>query len=177
MAKLTFADIVEENFDEIQKNFRAGLKNKGYPYIEDLMHDAFINCNSALQGKEMSKKDAIKYFWTAYINKYKTYLTQNKYECFEDMIEFDQIDDEYNNSTDEIYNIIMKAVQDKFGVKMAYVWELYACHGKSAKEIRNMGFEVDNFVYLNRQVKRYIYNHVIPENNRLRELIRYRNSI
>jgi hypothetical protein len=174
MANQTFSQIVEENFDEIHKNFRIGLKNKGYSYIEDLMNDAFINCNLALHGKKLSKKEAIKYYWAAYINKYKTFISKDRYTFFEDMSDFDHEDDEYNDSIDEIYNIIIDGIRDKYGVKKAYIWEMYVCYGKSSKELRKMGFNVDNFVYFNKQVKRYIRNHIIPNNKRLQELIKYR---
>ena len=57
-------------------------------------------------------------------------------------------------------------------VNKAYIWDLYVCRGKSAKEIRNMGImDVDNFVYFTRSIKRYIQNHVIPKNKKLQELI------
>lgn len=171
-----FEDIVIENFVEIQRNFKSGLINKGYSYDEDLFNDAFISCRNALSDKELTKKEVIKYFWTAYVNKYKTKMSKNKnHLSFEDMIdEIDDINEEYNDVPDKIYDIIIKAIQDKFGLKKAFIWELYVCRGKSAKEIRNMGFDVDNFVYLTRQIKRYIHNHLIPNNKELQELIKNR---
>ena len=103
-------------------------------------------------------------------------MSKNKnHLSFEDMIdEIDDINEEYNDIPDKIYDIIIKAIQDKFGLKKAFIWELYVCQGKSAKEIRNMGFNVENFVYLTRQIKRYISNHLIPNNKELQELIKNR---
>ena len=73
---------------------------------------------------------------------------------------------------DEIYRIIIDGLIDKFGIRKTYIWELYACQGKSAKEIMNMGFkDIENFVYFNRQIKRYIHRHIIPDNKKLQELI------
>ena len=173
-----FEDIIIENFAEIQRNFKSGLLNKGYLYDEDLMNDAFISCNNALNKKDLSKKEAIKYFWTAYINKYKTKMSKTPHHLsIEDVVEdFDNIDEEYNDVPDKIYDIIIQAIRDKFGLKKAFIWEMYVCQGKSAKEIRNMGFTVDNFVYLTRQVKRYINNQLIPNNQELCELIQCRKN-
>lgn len=175
----SFEDIVIENFDEIQRNFKSGLINKGYSYNEDLFNDAFISCRNALSDKELTKKEVIKYFWTAYVNKYKTKMSKNKnHLSFEDVIEEINIqDDIYDDTSDKIYDIILNEIRDKFGLKKAFIWEMYVCQGKSAKEIRHMGFDVDNFVYLTRQIKRYLFNHVIPNHKELQELIKNRKEL
>ena len=42
-----FADIIASNYEEIKRNFKSGLRDRGYDWDEDLMNDAFISCNSA----------------------------------------------------------------------------------------------------------------------------------
>lgn len=171
MTKGNFNDIISRNFNEIQRNFKAGLQNKGYPYDEDILNDAFVSCSKSLKEKELSKTEAIKYYWVAYINKLKTKLLSKKYNISLDD-DIDYLDEEYDDTADSIYDIIIEEIRNKFGVRDAHVWELYICKGKSAKEIRNMGFDyIDNFVYFNRKIKRYILNHVIPNNQKLKELI------
>ena len=170
MNKYTFAEIVADNFSEILKNFKSGLKSKGYEFIEDLMNDAFISCNSALKDKKMTKQEAVKYYWTSYINKYKTYITKNRYVSLDE--NYEEIDEPYNSGVDEIYDTIINELRNKFGVRKTFIWEMYACRGMSAKEIRAMGFnEIENFVYFNRKITRYIHNHIIKDNVKLRELI------
>lgn len=171
MINQNFNEIISSNFDEIVRNFKTGLRNKGYNYYEDLMNDAFISCSNALKNKQLTKKEAIKYYWTSYINKYKTYHSKIV-NCIPIDEEIDDIESiEYDDTADQIYNIILSAIQDKFGVRKAYIWDLYVCQDKSSKEIRNMGFEVDNFIYFTRKIKRYIMNHVIPADKKLQELI------
>lgn len=174
MDKYTFSEIVSENFIEIQRNFQSGLKVKGYEYNEDLMNDAFISCYSALADKKMTKQEAIKYYWTSYINKYKTWSSKKKYTSLPD--DYEECDEEpYSTTTDEIYRIIIDGLIDKFGILKTYLWELHTCQGKSAKEIEQMGFDkIENFVYFNRQIKRYINKHIIPNNKKLQELIECR---
>ena len=170
----TFADIVAVNYDEIRRNFKAGLKERGYDWDEDLLNDAFISCNSALKNKDISKTEAIKYFWTSYINKFKTKQSKKKPEESIEDHDVDLICPVYNDSIDKIYNIFLEAVQDEYGLRKAYIWELYVCEGKSAKEIREMGFDdVDNFAYFTRKVKRFL-KRFISENPDLKELVKNR---
>lgn len=175
MNKQTFSNIVAENYTEICRNFRAGLKAKGYPFDEDIMNDAFVSCCNTLKNKEITKTEALKYYWVAYINKYKTSLNRASiFEYHDDMEEsFDDVEvEKYNSTTDRIYDIIITGLQDHYGVRKATIWEMYACQGKSSKEIRAMGFnDIDNYAYFTKQVKRYIKNHIIPENRELQELI------
>lgn len=175
MNKTTFSNIVAENYDEICRNFRAGLKAKGYPWDEDIMNDAFISCCNSLKNKEITKQEAIKYYWVAYVNKYKTMINKSGlFEYHDDMEEvFEDLETEkYNSTTDKIYDIIITGLQDHYGVRKAAIWEMYACQGKSSKEIRAMGFDdIPNYAYFMKQVKRYIKNHIIAENRELQELI------
>jgi hypothetical protein len=178
MNKQKFSDIVAENYNEICRNFRVGLKAKGYSFDEDIMNDAFISCSNNLKDKYITKQEALKYYWVAYINKYKNKSNKAcRVDCVEDMDEkFEYIENKkYDNTIDKIYNIIIGELQDHFGIRKASIWEMYACQGISAKEIRAMGLnDVTNFAYFTKQVKRYIKNHIIAENKELQELINIR---
>ena len=62
-------------------------------------------------------------------------------------------------------------LQDKYGVRKALVWEMYTCKGMTSKQIKEMGInDVSNYAYFTKQVKRYIKNHIIPEDKELKEL-------
>lgn len=177
MIKQNFSNIIAENFQEICCNFKIGLKKKGYIYVEDLMNDAFISCCKALQDKEITKQEALRYYWTAYINKLKTHMI--KYDLFDLCDEMEKYEDieveKYNDIPDQIYNIIITELQDNYGLKKAFIWEQYTCSGKTTKEIVGMGItNVPNMMYFSKQVKRYIKNHIIPNNKVLQELIKYR---
>lgn len=175
MDKQTFSAIVAENYNEIVRNFKSGLKTKGYKFDEDIMNDAFLSCYNTLKDKEITKQEALKYYWVAYINKYKTKVNKvNIIDYHEDMEEdFDDIESKcYNPIKDKIYNIIINELSDKFGVRKAIIWELYTCEGMSPQEIKKMGLDViSNFVCFSKQMKRYIKNHIIPTNRELKELL------
>ena len=118
----TFAEVVAHNYDEIKRNFKAGLKDKGYPWDEDIMNDAFISCNSALKDKPITKSDAIKYYWTAYINKFKSQKLKEEDIASLDDIDYDCIDEPYINDIDKIYDIVIAELQDEFGIRETYIW-------------------------------------------------------
>lgn len=177
MINKCFSDIVAENFDEIYKNFRAGLKSKGYTFSEDIMNDAFISCVTTLKDKQMSKQEALKYYWTAYINRFKTLTNrEHRIEYVEDITEYEDIPSQvYNDAPDKIYDIVIKELQDHYGIKKVYLWELYALRGKTTNEIKSMGFkDINNYACFTKQVKRYIKNHIIKNNQLLQELIKNR---
>ena len=85
----TFSDLVRMNYDSIVQNFKSGLKRQGYVYDEDIMNDAFISCVNALKDKLMTQDEAIKYYWTSYINKLKT---KSKHKYYEEV--WDEEDEE-----------------------------------------------------------------------------------
>ena len=58
--------------------------------------DTYIKCDNVLEDKIMDKKEALKYFWTAYINKLKNHY-KSKYSIREFIQDdYDKIDEEYN---------------------------------------------------------------------------------
>jgi hypothetical protein len=175
MNKQKFSTIVAENYNEIVRNFKSGLKSKGYRFDEDMMNDAFLSCYNTLKDKEVTKQEALKYYWVAYINKYKN--KTNKLcllDYREDMsVDFEDIESKkYDNTIDRIYDIIIGELQDQFGVRKGYIWELYTCKGVSSKDIKSSKVNcVDNYAYFTKQMKRYIKKHIIPKNKELKELL------
>lgn len=170
--KSYFADIVADNFYEIRDNFKKGLKGKGYKYDEDVLSDAFISCNTALKDKYLTKEEAVKYYWTAYINKLKSksaknsnivYISDISYndDIFEQYKDIDVIDEQYNEDVDILYNYIMSKVEEKYGEYETRIFDLHICQGVHTKELIKMGYTDVNFEYLTKKIKRYIKNHII----------------
>lgn len=170
-------DVVAEKFEDIKKNFKAGAKKKGYEWDEDLLSDAILSCYNSLKDKKLSVEEILKYLWVSYINKYK-----NKYRRDQRLKYVDEWNDdewgimdesEYQGDVDEIYNSINSGLEDKYGVRSAFIWNEHVCQGKTQNEIKKMGMKgVDNYMYFTRKIKRYINNHIIKEDRRLKELIR-----
>ena len=108
-----------------------------------------------------------------------TVTTQRQYKNVEDMDENEDVpdvpDSQYDETIDNIYKLITFDLQDKYGVRDACIWELHSLHGMTSKSIRDMGYiKETNLAYLSKKMKRYIKNHIIKENPKLKELIKNR---
>lgn len=180
--KSHFADIVADNFYEIRNNFKRGLKGKGYEYDEDVLSDAFISCNTALKDKYLTKEEAVKYYWTAYINNLKSksaknsntiYISDISYNdnIFEQYKDIDIMDEQYNEDVDILYNYIMSKVEEKYGEYETRIFELHICQGVHTKELIEMGYTDVNFEYLTKKIKRYIKTHIIKNDSKVQELL------
>ena len=181
-----FADIVADNFYEIQRNFKRNLKGKGYEYNEDILSDTFISCNNTLKNKMLTKEEGIKYFWTAYVNKLNTaasqknntvyiaelsYHDEDSWGPYNEYEDIDTIDEQYNSDIDKLYDYIMEAIKDKYGEIEANIFELHICKGIHTKELKELGYGDINIEYLVKKIKRYINTHIVKNNKIIDELI------
>ena len=164
-----FSNIVATNFMEIKKNFKTGLKNSGYKWDEDIFMDAYVKCDSVLKDKLMDKKEALKYYWTAYINKMKNKY-KSKYAVMDEIPEdYDKIDEEYNEDKDLLCEIMYNAVVKKFGKPIANAWVDHRCFGKKSEQImKEYKFDQD-FHYILKRIKKYI-NEDLMEDHYVREI-------
>ena len=72
----------------------------------------------------------------------------------------------------KIYDIVIAELQDEFGIRETYIWELYELKGVSSKKLKAMGVDIDNFIYFNKKIKRYIKKRIIPNNPMLKDLVK-----
>ena len=169
MCYSTFSDVVANNFQEIKKNFKSGLKSSGYDWDEDIFMDAYIKCDSVLKDKKMDKKEALKYYWAAYINKLKN-KHKSKHIITEEIPEdYDKIDEVYNEDKDVLCSEIYKKVSNKFGEREAKAWvEHISFHKTTDKIMEEYKFDHD-FHYTLKRIKKYISEELI-EDKYLQEL-------
>lgn len=165
----TFSNIVATNFVEIKKNFKTGLKNTGYKWDEDIFMDAYVKCDSVLKDKLMDKKEALKYYWTAYINKMKNKY-KSRYSIMDEIPEdYDKIDEEYNEDKDLLCEIMYNAVVKKFGKPVANAWVDHRCFGKKSEQImKEYKFDQD-FHYILKRIKKYL-NEDLMNNKYVQEI-------
>lgn len=163
MCKDNFSNIIANNFQEIKRTFKSGLKNSGYIWNEDIFMDAYIKCDSVLGDKIIDKKEALKYFWTAYINKLKNHY-KSRYSIIEVIPDnYDNIDEGYNIDKDILCGEICKMVKQEFGDEIANAWVDYRAYRKSINEINEKyGFR-RNFHYTLRKIKKYINKTVMND--------------
>ena len=144
MCKDKFCSIIANNFQEIKRTFKSGLRNSGYIWDEDIFMDTYIKCDNVLGDRIMDKTEALKYFWAAYINKLKNYY-KSKYSIKEVIRDdYDMIDEEYNTFKDILCYEIYKRVEKEFGEEIANAWVDHKAYRKSVNEImKKYGFKQD----------------------------------
>lgn len=164
-----FSTIVANNFVEIKKNFKTGLKNSGYKWDEDIFMDAYVKCDNVLKDRLMDKKEALRYYWTAYINKMKNKY-KSRYSIIDEIPEdYDKIDEEYNEDKDLLCDELYKIIKDKFGEMIANAWIDHRCFGKKYEDImKEYKFEQD-FHYILKRIKKYI-SEELDRNSYIKEL-------
>lgn len=172
ISRRTFNDIVASNLDEIKKNFTIGLKKNGYLFDEDMFVDVGIRCATTLKGREMSKDECIKYFWTAYNNARK-----NQYRLPIHVSSDDEDDHEitirdnsqsYDKNIDIVCNIICNAVKEKFSDVEYSVWMDKIYEGKTYKELKEKYGNI-NVLGIFRKIKKYILQKLPKTNKEYRE--------
>lgn len=168
-----FSTIISENFIEIRNNFIIGLKNHGYEYNEDILADTFIKCNTTLRDKKLTKKDSIKYFWTAYLNRLRNEYkkTHNKRESLDESVPV--MDYQYDDTMDELYDYILNIITEKFGKNIAKAWEEYMCYGKTYKYVVEKYNLSKNFQYYIKKINKLLKTDLIKNDTYYNDLLYY----
>lgn len=156
----SFDFIISESFYEIYENFKIGLKRRGLKFDDDIFSDSYLKCVETLKNKELTKKEAIKYLWVAYINRLKM-PDKIKFESF-DSIKHNIEDEEYDNDIDEIYNILFIYLRKNFSEKLIEAWRLHFEKGLTYKELKDMGYDY-NFNPEFKKIIRYIRNKLLKD--------------
>lgn len=171
----SFITIVSENFNEIRRNFERGLCKIGYEWDEDLFIDVFLKCVEILKNRKLTKSGAIKYYWVSYLNTLRKYKVKSK-----QLINTDDLPEDialytptYNKDVDIIFDIIMLAIREKFGDRIANAWKSHICQGKTYKELANEGFNDMKFNYEFKRIMKYIRKDLSKKDKTFAELWNY----
>lgn len=170
-----FANIIANNFEEIQKNFKNGLNKIGFEYNEDLFIDVFLKCGETLGKRKLSKCEAIKYYWVSYLNALRKYkIKEKQFISTDDLSEDAEIyNSVYDEDVDILFNFIMSEIQSKFGEHITNAWKLHICQGKTYKDLINDGFSGVKFNYEFKRIMRYIRNDLSKKDKVFAELFAY----
>lgn len=162
--KMIFVEIISQNFVEIRNNFKSGLRKLGYEYDEDILADTFIKCNSTLNDKKLTKKEAIKYFWTAYVNTLKNVKLRNK-KITEFPENFDMINDEYNDDVDKLYDTVMEILYNNFDENDVNIWIQYKFNKTTFNEILKLYDSDKNLQYIFKKIGKFLKNNIYNDKN------------
>ena len=84
----------------------------------------------------------------------------------------DVIDEVYNDTKYNIYDIINESVLNKYGDKTFIIWKLHFIDNKTYEELEEMGYTNINFHNLFRQITNYIKNRLPKENEIYKSLVK-----
>lgn len=166
--------IITNNYDTIKTNFKIACGKKNIIFDDDLFNDTYLNCFHALNEKDISEKNAIQYFWTAYSNNNRKKYRTSKYIPKLNVLDekYDNICDiEYDENKYQIFDILIKSVTNKFGNENSNLWQLHFIENKTYNQLKEMGHKTINFHNLFRQINSYIKNILPKENRHFKKLI------
>ena len=144
MNRGNFMDIISVHYKDIKSLFRS-RSSDDRKFDEDSFNDAFIKCASHFGNTVINYDDAIKYFWTAYVNTVKGEESRiSKIESFDNEIH-DTIDDEEPSYAKTIYNKIMTAVTEAFNEDDMNIYSLYKYHKWTKEDLEDAGYDCKNF--------------------------------
>lgn len=158
-------NIIANKYETIKTNFKIACGKKNIIFDEDLFNDTYLNCFNALNGKNITEKNAIQYFWAAYSNNNRKKCRVSKYKPILKTLDekYDDINDEkYCEKKYQIFDILVNSVTSKFGSEISNLWLLHFIENKTYNDLIEMGYKNTNFHNLFRKINSYIKN-VLPQ--------------
>jgi hypothetical protein len=170
---------VGPNFDMFKRKIEGRARKNKIPFNEDVFMDTIVRCMTTFSKENATITDIDNYFWKAFRQNSFSYFTRDKFRDAINLDDFegDIIDEEYNPDIDEIVDLIKQEVQNKFGSQIYDAWLLHVCNNYTYTELEKCGYEGLNLHNEFRQIKRYIHNKFIKENNRFKTLLVENNFI
>ncbi len=174
MEVVSLERILNEKYYEIQRNFMSASSKINLKFDHDVFGDTYLKCCTALSGKVMTEESIISYFWAAFANNSRKKFRKSKYiPQMSDLNEnSDVIDEVYNDTKYNIYDIINESVLNKYGDKTFIIWKLHFIDNKTYEELEEMGYTNINFHNLFRQITNYIKNRLPKENEIYKSLVK-----
>ena len=167
-------NIITNSYETIKTNFKIACAKNNLIFDEDLFNDTYLNCFYTLNGKNITEKNAIQYFWTAYSNnsrkKHRVSKYRPKLKSIDEKYE-DKDEDDYGEKRFQIFDIMIDSVTNKFGNEISNIWQLHFIENKTYNDLIKMGHEKINFHNLFRQINSYIKNILPKENPHFKKLL------
>ena len=170
---------VEPRFESFKKQIAKMAKQNDIPFDEDIFMDTIIRCTATFSNHNASNKDVDSYFWMAYKQNCFSNFSRDKFRnCVNlDNTNVDILNDNYNSDIDEIIELITNKVKSKFGETICNAWILHICNNYTYAQLEENGYKGLNLHNEFRQIKRYIKQKLIHNDNGLKSLLRENNFI
>lgn len=177
--KKFFQSVSGSEFKSFKEKIIKRASKNNVEFNEDVFMDTIVRCMTTFSTKNATNVDVEHYFWKAFKQNSFSYFSRNK---FKDTINFDTFGDgientEYNADIDEIVGLLKNEVEKEFGTQICDAWILHVCYDYTYTELEQRGYEGLNLHNEFRQIKRYILNKIVKENNKIKTLLKDNNFI
>ena len=121
-------------------------------FDEDVFHDTIIKCGEIYKDDTNDYKKVKAYLWVSYKTNVLNKLERTKrMECFEELKDFDIIDEEYIPEMDEMMDIVRYELYQEFDAEIVNLWFKHIVENKEYKEleeesgIHNIHYQVHEY--------------------------------
>lgn len=166
-----FLRVVGEHYNEIINCFKINAQALKTNFYEDTFHDTIIKCSETYKDDTNDYKKVKAYLWVAYKTNVLNKMQRTKHmECFEELQDFDIIDEEYIPEMDELYEIVKQELYDEFGTDIVDLWFEHVCDDKTYEEIEEKS-GITNIHYQFKKIRIFIRNVMAKKSTHFKELL------
>lgn len=163
---------VSKNYKEIKSAFLANSHTLKMQFDEDVFHDTLLCCCKCYKDDTNDLKKVKAYFWVSYkTNMLKKALSNKPIDYFEDMKEFDMMDEEYVPEMDELADMVKNELELEFGEYVANLWLRHVVLDLTYEEIEKES-NIHNVHYTFKKIRNFIRQELPKKNPRFKEIVR-----
>ena len=166
-----FLRMVNEHYKEIKNCFILNVSKMKMIFDEDVFHDTIIKCGEIYKDDANDYKKIKAYLWVSYktnlINKLER---TKKMESFEELVDFDIIDEEYIPEMDEMMDIVQYELYQEFDADIVNIWFKHIMENKEYDELEEES-GINNIHYQFKKIRKYIRYELPKKNKRFKEIM------
>ena len=166
-----FLEMVGRNYEDIKKLFEINSKSQKMDFNEDIFHDSIMKSAEQYKDDANDYKKVKAYLWVAYRTNMINIIERTKpMECFEDLIDFDIVDEEYVPEMDDLYDIVRMELYEEFDCDIVNLWFEHVCNNKKYEELEAIS-GIHNIHYQFKKIRNFIRNEIPLKNERFNEIL------
>lgn len=166
-----FLRVVNEHYKEIKKSFILNVSKLKMSFDEDIFHDTIIKCGEVYKDDTKDYKKVKAYLWVSYKTNLINKLERTKrMESFEELTNFDIIDEEYIPEMDEMMDIVQYELYQEFEADVVNIWFKHILENKDYNELEAES-GIHNIHYQFKKIRKYIRYELPKKNRRFKEIM------
>lgn len=166
-----FLEIVSGHYKEIKQCFILNTNKLKIEFDEDVFHDTIIKCGEIYKDDTNDYKKVKAYLWVSYKTNVLNKLKRTKrMECFEELTDFDNIDEEYIPEMDEMMDIVRYELYQEFDADIVDLWFKHIVENKEYKELEEE-CGIHNIHYQFKRIRKFIRYEMPLKNKRFKEIM------